>query len=674
MPRSAFRDRSVQVVALGLAAMASLVVAQRSAAAQSCPSTPLNDNICGQIENSIDGYKDCYRKLYDCSVIPTFTQIAKASHPQADAALKTVLEQAAAKVTGGIQSAFDAIDAVFNAPSGPASCIQGLNDIDAGLEQTFTDERTAPDLDAHRRTYSIDQLASFTNVVLGARQNRAICTGPLLRIRQSLVLLSELKTRHLDYCQVLRDSAQYKDSSKITGLGQWTAIDPQIHFDQYFNFSVGWNSQCASFQLDGAGGGGVRYSPCPTATLEYRQTLSDLDDSLAGWLSDNRGAIVAAATATATTIAVLGGASGPATAGIGTAVALVVGAIISGIEWWSLQNDLDELTDLIDSKERELKNAVQANYITQDEFNQRVEALCSTWRPVVDMRVQTLLGQIDLPKHIAAIDQYFALSDKLHNWYNELFLWATTPNGDQPPYIDSQAKAELLAQRDAFNQRIFAARTAQEVAVQQNELVNVKAQITALTCTGITSPRARRDLQNKLRSGVNAFNSTCATTMVVLAAATQQAVPFVGTAAASDVSCSYQGFRSDIASLEIRAGAGFAADMTVRDTAGTVVAELTGVTSDTPGGATGLAGFACTSKTGASFGTTADTRLTPGSYPLRLADNKFNFSEADAASLRAFIKDADEKERIKVTVCNRQLGTTITIPRTADACGIATPF
>jgi hypothetical protein len=111
--------------------------------------------------------------------------------------------------------------------------------------------------------------------------------------------------------------------------------------------------------------------------------------------------------------------------------------------------------------------------------------------------------------------------------------------------------------------------------------------------------------------------------------------------------------------------------MTLRDPAGTVIAELTGVTSDR---APGFAGFGCASDAGAPFGTSAASRLTPGTYPLHVVDNIYGFGASEAQALRPFIQDVDSKMRFKAVVCHRQLGTPIDLPRTADACGIPVTF
>jgi len=282
-----------------------------------------------------------------------------------------------------------------------------------------------------------------------------------------------------------------------------------------------------------------------------------------------------------------------------------------------------------------------------------------------------MLAGLHADEHVKTIDAYFALSDNLHTWYNELFLWATEPDAQGQRLIDELAKDELLAQRDAFDQQIFRARTDQEIAVQRNQLINLKAQTSLLDCTDIPAHQ-HRSVQGRLRGGLHAFNLTCSSLMQAIAVRTAQPVPFTESTATSDVSCAYTGFRSDVAALEIRAGAGFTADMTLRDAAGAVLAEFSTVSSDTP--AAGFAGFACTSESGAPFGTSAASRLTPGTYPLQLADNIYGFGDEEARALRPFIQDVDSQMRFKALVCNRQLGTPIDLPRTADACGIPVGF
>lgn len=656
--------------AIALAVLLAVLIRHRSAVAQRCSTIPnLDENECASIGNSIDDYKRCYRALYDNDVIPAFRYIASCSHARADAALLAGLESAASVVTGTIKESIAAIEAALAGPNGAAGCFDQLKDIDAKLELVITREKAAPDLDAHRRNnYDAEDLTSFMNLVLGARQNRAACSDALLRIRQRLVLLSELKARHLDYCKVLRDSARYENASRILSLAQWTAIDPNIHFDHYFNASITWNVQCGYFDLSDAGSS-IRYTPCLQNTAEYTQTLSEIDRSLVGWLSDNRNAIVAVSAAAGSTIASLAGA-GASAGPLGASIGLVVGAIIAGIDYWMLRSALDELHDLIADKEQELKDVVAQRYITEPAFHARLEELCSTWQPVVEERIEHMLAGLHAAEHIQDIDAYFARSDKLHDWYNELFLWATKPGPGGQRFIDVVTEQALLAQRDAFDRQLFRARTDQEIAKQKNLLAALKGNTSLLGCTNIPSPQ-RRSVQAQLRGGLYAFNVQCASLMQALAVRTEGPVPFTDPSATSDVSCAYNGFRSDVTSLEIRAGAGSAADMTLRDPAGTVIAELTGVTSDR---APGFAGFGCASESGAPFGTSAASRLTPGTYPLHVADSIYGFGVSEAQALRPFLQDVDSKMRFKAVVCNRQLGTPIDLPRTADACGIPVTF
>lgn len=675
MHSTALSDRPPRaVIAFGIAAVAVLLAREPAAMAQTCDQIPdLPEDLCQGIGESIQDYQTCYRALYDEAVIPAFQYIAECSHERADEALQAGLESAAEQVVGTIRESVAVIEDVMTDPAAaPALCMQELNFLDQEMEPIIADERDAGDLDAYRReTYTPDHFVLFTDLVLGARQNRAICDPALQTIREQLVLLSHLKARHLDYCQVLRDSAQYESASRIQSLAQWTVVDPDIDFDFYFNTSVTWNPQCAYFDFSESSTD-IRYTPCVQATVEYQQTLSELDAFAIGWLADNRDIIVAVTAATATTVASAAGAGAEA-GPIGAVVGAVVGAVISGIHYLVMRHEIDELNDMIADKEEELREVVEENYITEDQFDDRLEALCGAWEPVVEARIEAILGGLDAQRHVDRIDGYYEVSDKLHGWYNELFLWATEPGPDGRRFLDELAEQAVLAKKDEFDRRIFRARTNQEVAVQRNFLVNLKAQTSRLDCTDIT-PRERRRVQAELRAGVNVFNLTCSNTMETLAARTGQSVPFTASESSSDVFCAYAGFRPGVASLEVRAGVGFAADMTIRDSAGGAMGELTNVTSDTDWAQGAMPGFHCWSETGQSFGTSAASRLAPGTYGLRLPDNIYGFEEAEAAPLRTFVQDIDKGMRFKASVCNRQLGTPIDLPRIADACGIPVNF
>jgi hypothetical protein len=658
--------------AFALLATMSLLALERSAAAQTCEVPQLDDDVCRDADGSIDSYKTCYRKLYDENVIPAVRSFAECSHARTDAALRDGLERSAALVTGAIKESLEAIEAALTAPGGPSSCIGNQNDVDDVLRPFIEAERNAPDLDAYRRAnYTGSHFTFFTELLLAVRENRAACDRPLQSIRKGLVLLSGIKAHHLDYCQILRQSADYKNVTQISSLAQWTAVDPEIDFDQYFRATVTWNSQCGYFDFSGSGAGAIRYEQCAQATVEYSQTLVELN-GLSGWLVDNRAAVIATSTAAAATIASLAGygaASGP----IGAAVGAIVGIVIAAVEYITLQQELDELNDLIALKESQLRFLVAAKFITEPQFHQKLEQLCSAWEPVVEQRVQDMVGALDTQKHIRTIDDYYTLSDGLHDWYNELFLWATQPGPGGQRFIDELSELNLLAQRDEFDQRIFAVRADQEVSAQKNTLTNIKGTVSLLACSNLSAPQ-QRIVRSRLSAGLRNFNRTCSTTMDAIAVAPDRPVAYANSPTESDVVCAYKGFRNDVASLEVRAGQGFSADMTIRNPAGAVVAELTGITSDTDFAQIGLPGFVCSSEEFQPFGTSAESQLAAATYPLRLGDNIFGFDDADAAALRSFTRSLDSQMRFKEVVCTRQLGTPVTVPSTADACGIPVPF
>ena len=663
-----------RVLALAIAASAVLLVAHRSARAQSCQAEipQLDPNVCQGTGDSIGEIKDCYERLYDENVIPAFRYVAECSHQRAESALKAGLENAAAQVVGTIQQSIAAIDGILASPAGPAACVAQLNEIEALMAPILAAERGAGDLDAFRRAeYSFERMVSFTDLILAARQNRAACDDALERIRKHLVLLSQLKARHLDYCQVLRDSAEYESAARIQSLAQWTVVDPDIDFEFFFNAGITWNPQCAYFEFNDEQTE-IRYTPCVQATVEYEQTLSDLDTFAIGWLADNRVMISAVSAATAGTIFALAG-WGELAGPYGAAVGALVGAIISGIQYFIVQGQIEDLKQMIADKEAELAEVVEENYITEDEFHGALEELCSGWEPIVEGRVQDLLGGFDAARHVVAIDKYFQLSDKLHNWYNELFLWATEPGPDGRRFLDELAERDLLRQRNDFDQRIFRARTDQEIAAQKNRLINLKGQTTLLDCTDIPAREKRRVLA-ELRGGVNALNLACSSVMETLAVRTERAIPFAAGGATSDISCTYKGFRSDVASVVVGAGTGFTATMTIRNATGGVVAALANVTSETDWTQVALPGFACQSESGQPFGTSAGSRLAPGTYALRLAENIYGFGESEAGPLRPFVRDIDGGMRTKIVVCTRQLGTPLALPRTAESCGIPANF
>ena len=656
---------------LTAASLAAVLLGGGSARAQECAAVPeIEDDICIDAGDSIADYEACYRSLYDDAVIPAFRYIAECSHDRAEAALKAGLESAGALVTGTIQQTLASIELTLAQPDGPSACIAQLNQIDALLQPFLEAERGADDLDDYRwEQYSFELLVEFTDTVLAARQNRAICDWSLERLREQLVLLDQLETRHLDYCQVLRDSAEYESASRIQSLAEWTVVDPDLDFNWYFNLSVTWNPQCGFYSFEESGTD-IHYSPCQQATVDYEQTLDDLNAFAIGWFADHREQIVAVTAATASTIASLAGA-GAASGPIGAAVGAVVGLVISGIEFFVLQHELGEFEDMIAAKESELADVVEDNYITEAQFNQRLATLCSSWEPVVESRIEQMLSAFDLPQHITQIDKYFALSDGLHHWYNELFLWATEPGPDGRSFLDELAAASVLRKRDEFDQEIFRVRTDQEIAAQRNFFINVKAQTTALDCSDIP-PRDQRRVATELRSGVNIFNLACSSTMEALSPRTEPIA--LSGPAASDVRCAYSGFRSDVTVAEVSAGAGFTADIVVRDSAGSTVAQLAGVSSETIWGEGALPGFVCWSDSLGPWGTSSENRLAPGTYPLAHPDNIYGFSAGQAQAFREFVKGIDEGMRFKAIVCNRQLDTPIDLPREADACGIPVNF
>ncbi len=674
MRNSALHDgMGLRTLGLVFVVLMVTVIHQQLADAQSCAVPLLKEPKCA--DGSVDGYKQCYSDLYDHNVISAFESMAKCSHVKASKGIGELLEASATLVTGVVQKALKDIDEVINAKTGsPLTCIGDLNAVRGTLQSFIDAERDARDLSAYRRsTYTPAHFSFFESTVLAARQNRAICDVPLQKIRKQLVLLSKLKAQHPDYCQILRDSAKYESVSKIDGLAEWTAMDPSIHFDAFFNFSITLNAQCGYYDFSSGGQAAVRNTSCSTLTTEYKQTLSAMDGAL-GWLAQNRDTIVATSTAVAATIFSLAG-SGASAGPYGAAVGAVVGLIIAGIEYFTLQSDIDSLKDLIAEKQQAVRDVVAKNLITEAEFNDLATQACTPWRPAVEHRVDAMLGAFDFPKHLEMIDSYYKLSDNLHNWYNELFLWATTPGADGTSFLDSVATQDLLAQRNQFDQRIFGARADQEVAAENAALTNIKGTVTQLTCSNLPPPQ-RRSVRGKLNAGVNGFNGKCKDIMEALAVQLDQPVAFTDSTIASDVVCAYKGFRNGIASLEIRNGQGATSNMTVKDTSGGVVGQLSNISSATDFSQIAtLPGFSCTSANGHPFGVSTGTRLAEATYPFRLQDNTFGFDEGKAATMRSAIQTLDGQLRLKVITCSRQLGNTaFNLPRTAETCGIPQSF
>jgi hypothetical protein len=645
-----------------------LAIAARPAAAQSCSIPPLNDDVCLNRGGTIDDYINCYRDLYEQNVIPAFAAISQCSHLKASAGIKAGLEAAGALVTGAVKTSLASIDQVISAPgSAPSTCIGDLNAAEAALRPYLEAERAAPDLDAYRRShYTPAHLTFFADVLLAARQGRAACDAPLQSIRRSLALLSGLKAQHFDYCQILRDSASYQSVARIDALAQWTTVDPDIHFDSYFNASISLNAQCGYYDFSGGGPAAIRYESCNTLTGEYRQRLAEMDGAL-GWLASHRSIIVPVAAGVATTIFSAMGA-GAAAGPYGAAVGAAVGLVISGLEYLSLRNAIGELNDLIANMEQQLKDTVAANLITQQEFDDLITTRCTPWRTTIDQRVQGLLQNFDVARHLATIDGYYTLSDRLNDWYSELYLWAITPGTSGTRFLDDLAQQDLLAKKNEFDQRVFAARATQEVADRKNTLTNIKATVSLLSCSNLTTGQ-KRIVKNQLNAGVSGFNRACTTTMDAVAVAPDEPVAFAS-GVASTVVCSYNGFRNDLASLEISNGEGFASNLTLRGPGGEALVQLTNVTSNTDFSQVGIPGFRCSSVEGQAFGTSEDARLAATTYPLRVHDNLFGFRDIDAAALRTDVQSLDGQLRFKAIVCARQMGTTFSIPRTAAACGI----
>jgi hypothetical protein len=656
--------RAARTLVLGIVAIAASLSHQRPASAQSCTVPQLKDPNCPPGEQTIDTYMNCYRKLYDDNVIPAFVSIADCTHVKADKAINGVLESLSAQVlkhaTDGLG---DILDLVNKSDSPPNKCVLDMNALDDSLGEIIRKEREAPDLDAYRRAnYVFGDLTSFTTLVLAARQDRAGCDRSLQLTRQGLQNLLDLKINHPNYCDILRQSGDYEKVSKIDKLENYTSLEPNIDYGQFFNISININPQCGYMDPNGGGGGATRGNQCTTGTIEYKQTLAHLDGTL-GWIVSHREMISTVA------LAVGIAAFGPYGLLVGAAVEL----IISAIDFFTAEAAISDLEDMIAGKEQQLKAAIAAHVITEDQFSQRMTALCTPWQAVVEKRYLDALKPIEPVRHLQEISKYYALSDSFNDWYNELFRWATTPGPDGKRFLDQIAEQDLIDQRVAFDNRIFKSRADQEVASRKNTLTNIKGVITLMSCSGLTTTQ-KNAAKTKLRAGVRNFNRTCSTTMDSLTVQPDQAIPLAGDATTSDVVCAYNGFHNGVASLVISNGADFSSNMTLKDKNGAVLAQLTNITSNTDFSQIGFAGFACSSESGLAFGTAADTQLAAGSYAMHVQDNILGFDDASADSLRTSIQSLDSQLRLKVNTCTQQLGVPVNVPRPGDACGIPVSF
>lgn len=656
--------RVVRTLVLGIVALATSLSYSRPAAAQLCTIPPINDPTCPTNSGTIEQYMTCYRELFDDNVIPAFTAIAQCSHARAEVGIKGLLEAASAKVLQDITKSLAEIKAVLDdVNSPPNQCITALNAVDGALRDSITGEREAPDLDAYRRSrYSLASLTFFTNHLLVARENRAACDRPLQLTQKTLQHLLDLKLKHLDYCEILRQNADYESVSKIEDLGQYTSLEPAIDYGQFFNLSITINNQCGYFDAGGGGSGVTRNNQCTTGTIQYKQTLATLDGTL-GWIVKHR-----------EMLAVVGLAVGIAAFGpYGVLVALGIELIISVIDFVTAQMAIDDLEDMIADKKRQLEASVAANLITEDEFNAKITARCEPWQSEVEHRYQLALSPLSVQAHIERINKYYVLSDQLHDWYNELFKWATTPGPGGTRFIDEVAELDLIAQQHEFDQRIFAARADQEIASRKNTLINIKGALTLMNCGNLT-PLQKSATKSRLRAGVRNFNLVCSTTMDGLAVQPDQPIAFATGTATSDVVCAYKGFRNGVVSMVISNDSDFAANLTLRGKDDVVLAQLTNITSNTDFSQVDFPGFVCASESGQPFGTSAENQLATGTYPMRLQDNIFGFDKEDADGLRTSIQSLDSQLRFKVNTCTQQLGAPVSVPRPVDACGIPVTF
>jgi hypothetical protein len=656
--------RAARTLVLAIIAVATILSHERPATAQSCFVPPLRDPVCPPGNGTIEQYMTCYRGLYDDNVIPAFTAIAQCSHVKTDVGIRAALETTAAKVLKDILAKLAAIQASLNdSKSAPNVCIAGLNDVDDRLRPFIEAERNAPDLDAYRRsTYTFSHLSFFTDLALLARESRAGCDTSLRLNKEALEELQAEKIQHLDYCQILRQSAKYENVSKIEGLGQYTSLEPDIDYGFFFNLSITVNGQCSYFDPNGGGTGSVRNSQCTTGTVEYKQTLAHLDGTL-GWIVKHREMFAV------TGLAIGVAAFGPYGALVGVAVEI----IISLIDYFTAQSAIGDLEDMIAGKEEELKKAIADNLITEDQFNNRITQLCTPWKTVVERRYRDALAPLMPETHIQEVNKYFALSDDLHDWYNELFRWATTPGPGGARFLDDVAAQDLVAQQHEFDLRVFQSRATQEVASRKNTLTNIKGVVTLMSCSNLT-PSQKNVAKSKLRAGVRNFNRTCSTTMDSLVVQPDQPLAFANSTTASDIVCTYKGFRNGFSSLQISNGTGFASNLTFKDKDGVVLAQLTDITSGTDFSQIGLPGLVCSSESGQAFGTSAETQLAARTYPVQLQDNIFGFGETDATSLRTAIQSLDSQLRFKVNTCTQQLGSPVNVPRPVEVCGIPVTF
>lgn len=694
MRPSAMSDLTPRLRLVVVVALVSQLVHQHPAAAQQAPAPQCNvptfvDDLCADIADggdvSIDDYKDCYGRLYDESVIPAFRAMAQCTHAKAAHGIGMVLESAAnltlADVTSDLCDISRAVNpAVTPALCGPDdddedsntglnTCVGNLNAIEEAFREYIDAERNAHDLDEYRRaTYTPASFTYFTNLILAARQNRADCDGLLRSLRKALVPLGELRLAHPDYCEILRDSADYATVSQIDALAEWTRVDPDIDFSWHFDVGITFGAQCGYYAIGEDGGVEIEHETCRQFTAEYSQTLSGMDGAL-GWLNDNRGGIVFASSLAAAYILSYAGYGASGAGFYGALIGAGVGLFIAFVNVFMLWLDSRSLDNLIDDKEEKLREVVAYNLIKEAEFDEMIEARCPRWQTEVQRRFDTMLFLVDAPTHIDKIDQFFTLSDRLHGWYNELLLWATTPGPRGQRFLTELAEQELLAQKRAFDQRIFGARADQEIAAVRNELTAIKGAVTLLGCSNLGATE-RRTRKRQINVAASHFNAACSSATSAIAAQPDHPVAFADGAAERTVTCSYKGFRNGIAFLEIRNGSGFASNMTVKNATGVVIAQLNNISSETDFGQAGLPGFSCSSSLGGEFGTSAETRLAEATYPMRLQDNIPGLDESDASGLRSTIQTLDSQFRLKQSVCMRQLGAPMEIPRTAEACGL----
>lgn len=247
--------------------------------------------------------------------------------------------------------------------------------------------------------------------------------------------------------------------------------------------------------------------------------------------------------------------------------------------------------------------------------------------------------------HLAQIRNYFTNNDRIVDWYNDVFLFATSgPAGNR--LIDDAAKAAVLRKRDQLYSSLERIKAEVYFTRSNSQLRSIQSKIGISCLQGAT----RSEKMRNFKSAVAEFRSECESLSSLSSASSDYLLDARGDK--TDIRCHYLGFEP-ADNLSVRANVDGSLDINVLS-GDRVVLAVERASSNT----IWEKEFYCSSDSLADFGTPSAKPISTQSQSLSYPVDVNGLSPSDFSKFKQNVKSINDTAKTAASSCARLLRAT----------------